>query len=925
MPAKKTPPKFPQVGKGALVHFPNFPERLHRNQLQKSYRENRNLNPSLSAEVFNNQWIELILSQINLQLYVDQDEWKFDQDLAPDDVNYSDLVAVRFESSLSPKRPRANSGDSLETDFPPTAVRKPSVQSPSKEPEDDGLASSDNGEESDSSMTQDQSEQSSHVLGYNLLEGKTRVTGIFPLPCLLLSDSKSEVISGTLQDLTDRWESPHVLSYPVKIQTTTITTYLVLPSGDLGVRFSQKIPQSSLKSFPTIEQMNLSLSSAISTSSLVLVSNFPSGHKFSTGIFPASSIIEELAHLSLASGFLTLLPIQDSFQAKDSIKLLKFVSINGRKDPANIKRISKVCNNFINAKTLTLSLPESYILWHSASAVASEMITLADSIKEIKTSIDPPQSISAASASSLSKFQSYNSSESRVSAHHLPPLEISDSLKDAMFLKYQINLNMLEESHLVVISVNRHLTIGHQLELIRRALSSLAKPIPEEHTEFHAPIQWARCLTAMNANSNVPLFKHGNRVCFVKVLSHSTMFGLHPEGRALPLVSVDSRTKMGISPQEQITFKAYHPDGYFFPEYHTLTSMVLPPRFEDALLLVQTPLLLYVRGFGSNFDAHNIMLPLILDNVCQASGLLQNDIFGIPITLQAKSPVKQGELTVMVEEQVIAVLFNHKTVSPSDKMKALAAIGLADSTMSVQVVLRGIMVEYISDSDVIISNPVPSTNKVNMIMIPMETGTCGLRLASLIVASGSITVDTLLHFAVLPYNTHGRFEFRFQRMYLFLTANTLFKDTMAITHQSITAMLCQDSTLSRSFYKSEYLPGIQQALSVEGQWSVNRSLLVGGPRTSLLVATPRLFPPSVSSTRNHTSNEAESLSNPSDLSTPSSVQPNDLTNEFQVTSLSSGERQLLQSNDRIALAIEALHSLMLKVHSPAPESYGDKT
>jgi len=235
------------------------------------------------------------------------------------------------------------------------------------------------------------------------------------------------------------------------------------------------------------------------------------------------------------------------------------------------------------------------------------------------------------------------------------------------------------------------------------------------------------------------------------------------------------------------------------------------------------------------------------------------------------------------------------------------------------------MVEYISDSDVIISNPVPSTNKVNMIMIPMETGTCGLRLASLIVASGSITVDTLLHFAVLPYNTHGRFEFRFQRMYLFLTANTLFKDTMAITHQSITAMLCQDSTLSRSFYKSEYLPGIQQALSVEGQWSVNRSLLVGGPRTSLLVATPRLFPPSVSSTRNHTSNEAESLSNPSDLSTPSSVQPNDLTNEFQVTSLSSGERQLLQSNDRIALAIEALHSLMLKVHSPAPESYGDKT
>jgi hypothetical protein len=309
------------------------------------------------------------------------------------------------------------------------------------------------------------------------------------------------------------------------------------------------------------------------------------------------------------------------------------------------------------------------------------------------------------------------------------------------------------------------------------------------------------------------------------------------------------------------------------------------------------------------------MWPLILENVCQATGLQKSDVFAVPISLQVQSPQKKDNLTVMVEEQVISVMYNQATVSPSVRMKALSSLGLADSTTCVRVLLRGIMVEYILDPDVIQTNPVPSINKVNMVMIPMESGTCGLRLAALLIESGTILLQNLLHLVVLPYNTHGRFEFRFQRLYVFLAINTMFKDTIATMYSAITDILCHETT--KQFFKSEYLPGVQQALSAEGTWSINRSLLLNLPRTSLLVATPRLFP--TNSVAAPTT--SESISNPSDISSPSSIQPNDLTGDFQVSTFTQGEK-LLQSNDRIYLAIEALTALMMRVHTPAPGSNG---
>jgi hypothetical protein len=270
----------------------------------------------------------------------------------------------------------------------------------------------------------------------------------------------------------------------------------------------------------------------------------------------------------------------------------------------------------------------------------------------------------------------------------------------------------------------------------------------------------------------------------------------------------------------------------------------------------------------------------------------------------------------MVEEQVIAVMFNPASVSPTEKTRALTILGLADSSTCVQVHLRNIMVEYILDPDVINTHPVPSSNKVNMVMIPMETGRCGLRLASLLIESGTILLQNLLHFIVLPYNTHGRFEFRFQRMYLFLATNTMFKDTLAVAYSSITDMLCKAPALSKRFFKSEYLPGVQQALSQNGTWSVNRSLLLDLPRTSLLVPTPPLF----KSTQEPTT--TETMSNSSDISSPSSMQPNDLAGDFQISSLSQGDK-LLQSNYQIFQAIEALTKMMMRIHTPAPGSNGE--
>jgi hypothetical protein len=66
------------------------------------------------------------------------------------------------------------------------------------------------------------------------------------------------------------------------------------------------------------------------------------------------------------------------------------------------------------------------------------------------------------------------------------------------------------------------------------------------------------------------------------------------------------------------------------------------------------------------------------------------------------------------------------------------------------------------------------------------------------------------------------------------------------------------------------------------------------------------------------------MSTSSEVSSPSSIQPNDLHGDFQVTAISQGEK-LLQSNDRIFQAIEALTSMMMKIHSPAPGSNGGST
>jgi hypothetical protein len=201
------------------------------------------------------------------------------------------------------------------------------------------------------------------------------------------------------------------------------------------------------------------------------------------------------------------------------------------------------------------------------------------------------------------------------------------------------------------------------------------------------------------------------------------------------MITADKRTKLDLTEPELASVNQYHPDGYSIPPYPTITFTAVPPWADDTLLHNPSPTLLYVRGMGDNFDAQNILIPLIIDNLIQVTELTRTDIFGIPLTLQAKSPLTQKNRIVLIEEQVIAVLFNPATVSPAMKLRALQSLGLADSTMTTRVLLRSIPVEFIVNSDVLLIHPVPLSERINMILIPMVRNGCGEQLTQLLIAS----------------------------------------------------------------------------------------------------------------------------------------------------------------------------------------------
>jgi hypothetical protein len=368
----------------------------------------------------------------------------------------------------------------------------------------------------------------------------------------------------------------------------------------------------------------------------------------------------------------------------------------------------------------------------------------------------------------------------------------------------------------------------------------------------------------------------------------------------------------------------FHPDGYKLSAYPTLSCTVIPEFATVALMTDPPPILCHVRGFGTNFDAHNIAFPLILDNICQATQLTPSDIFIIPTILQARSPTPVNKLRVLIEEDCLTILYNPLTVTSARFLEALQSLGLADSTQSSLVSIRTIPFEYISHSDTLLLHPVPlhALEQINCILIPLSPSACGMHLVNLLISSGSIQASALQHFAILPPNPHERNEFSYPRLYIFLSRGSQFRDSIAFGHPSIFPFLAQSLMGKKRSFKLDHLPGLHAKILPQGRWSLNRFLITGTPKSSV-THTPHPKPTQVT---------AASVSQdkpPRSSSTTSSDLSTEVDNDFPHLSVQDAYQQIVQQQSHSATIQErilansedtaaAIHDLIRYLKASAP-------
>jgi hypothetical protein len=323
----------------------------------------------------------------------------------------------------------------------------------------------------------------------------------------------------------------------------------------------------------------------------------------------------------------------------------------------------------------------------------------------------------------------------------------------------------------------------------------------------------------------------------VNVLSKPLTFGLDSLGKLPPPISATHHTRIDLKDSNPTAL--FHPDGYKLSSYPILSSTVIPQFATAALLADPPPILCHVRGFGTNFDAQNIAYPLLLDNICQATQLDPSDVFLIPTVLQAKSSKLVNNLRVLIEEDVLTVLYNPLTVSTTRFLEALQSLGLADSTQSSLVSIRTIPFEYISHSDTLLLHPVPlhALEQINCILIPLSPCACGIHLVNLLISSGSIQASSLKHFTILPSNPHERHEYSYPRLYIFLSRGSQFRDSIAFGHPSIFPYLAHSLLGKKRSFKLNHLPGLHSKIQPKGQWSLNRFLITGTPKSTVTHST----------------------------------------------------------------------------------------
>ena len=213
-------------------------------------------------------------------------------------------------------------------------------------------------------------------------------------------------------------------------------------------------------------------------------------------------------------------------------------------------------------------------------------------------------------------------------------------------------------------------------------------------------------------------------------------------------------------------------------------------------------------------------------------------------------------------------------------------------------------------------------------MIPMQSGTSGIKLMALLVTVGAVDLTTLLHFTILPANKQARQEFRHQRLYFFLTLNASFRDALAFGNPSIQEFLYPN--IVKKFFASEYLPGLNAALHPNGRWTRNRKLLapeVDKPKlrkeraARKFASVPADFPTfsPLGMSEPSTASSAQSVLIPGNLSpefdTSSQITVMQRHMESQNTMIfqqAQDTRSLLEKTDRMATALENLANHLMR-------------
>ena len=404
---------------------------------------------------------------------------------------------------------------------------------------------------------------------------------------------------------------------------------------------------------------------------------------------------------------------------------------------------------------------------------------------------------------------------------------------------YELNVAQNLQTHITVSSINTKYPIGRRLQLIRRSLMALTLPHPAKFTGHFSSYQWADSMIEQDADSLITYHEHGHRKCLVHILSKPMSFGLASDGSCPPPITASRNIMLDLKGLSRDPLAAYHKTGYQLSPYPTLACAAIPKTARVALKSKKATVLCHVRGLGDNYDAHNIVLPLVHDSILEVTGFKEQDIFLIPTTIQATSPNPVEGRTVLIEENVLTVMYNPVTVNEESYVQALQSLGLADSSQTVTVTIRGIRLEYIVHPDVILTRPVPthSLEKITCVLIPLKLQSCGIHLTNLLIASGTISSLNLLHLVVLPRNPLARYEYSSQRLYLFLRKDSQFFDALATGTSEIRSHLAPQGESRKTFYHLDHLPGVRAAMKAHGPWSRNRFLIHGTPLSQIVIDT----------------------------------------------------------------------------------------